>query len=380
MPWEEVTVMSLRIQFIHEAELKETTFTALCKSYCISVKTGYKWLNRYHEQGVDGLNDLSRKPHNSPHRIASDIVEQILSLRHQYPRLGGRKIHFMLRRRGVTSVPAPSTITDILRRNGLIDPVEAKKHKAFIRFEHELPNQLWQMDFKGHFALDEGRCHPLTVLDDHSRFCVGLLACPNERGSIVQKQLTAVFRRYGIPQRMTMDNGAPWGKDAVHRLTKFTVWLIRLGIKVSHSSPYHPQTQGKDERFHRSLKVELLNYRLIGNMEQAQHEFDEWLDFYNFQRPHEALDMLVPNDRYKPSDKIFPESLPKIEYQESDSVRKVQANGEIHFRGHIFRISYALHGYPVAVRQTDQDGIFDVFFCNERVKCINLHETDTEIN
>lgn len=380
MPWEEETVMSLRIQFIHEAELEKTTFTALCKSYGISVKTGYKWFNRYHEQGVDGLNDLSRKPHNTPHRTDPDIVEQILSLRHQYPSLGGRKIHFILLRRGLTSVPAPSTITDILRRNGLIDPAEAKKHKAFIRFEHEFPNQLWQMDFKGHFALDVGRCHPLTVLDDHSRFCVGLLACPNERGSTVQKQLTAVFRLYGIPQRMTMDNGAPWGKDAVHRLTRFTVWLIRLGIKVSHSSPYHPQTQGKDERFHRSLKEELLNHRSIGNMEQAQHEFDEWLDFYNFQRPHEALDMLVPNDRYKPSDKIFPESLPIIEYQERDNVRKVQANGEIHFRGHVFRISYALHGHPVAVRQTDQDGIFDVYFCNEHVKCINLHETDTEKN
>lgn len=376
MPWEEVTVMSLRIQFIHEAELGKTTFTDLCKRYRISVKTGYKWLNRYHEQGVDGLNDLSRKPHSSPHRIAPDIVEQILSLRHQYPRLGGRKIHFMLLRQGITSVPASSTITDILRRNGLIDPAEAKKHKAFIRFEHELPNQLWQMDFKGHFPLDEGRCHPLTVLDDHSRFCVGLAACPNERGSIVQKQLIAIFRSYGIPQRMTMDNGSPWGKDAVHRLTRLTVWLIRLGIKVSHSSPYHPQTQGKDERFHRSLKEELLNHRSIRNLEQAQQEFDEWLNFYNVLRPHEALGMLVPNDRYKPSDKVFPETLPSIEYQESDNVRKVQANGEIHFRGRIFKISNALHGYPVAVKSTDQDGIFDIYFCNERVKCINLYETD----
>ncbi len=376
MPWEQVTVMSLRIQFICEAELKETTFTALCKRYQISVKTGYKWLKRYHDQGVDGLKDLPRMPHHIPHRTASDIVERILSLRRQYPRLGGRKIHYMLRRQGITSVPAPSTITDILRRNGFIDPAEAKKHKPFIRFEHELPNQLWQMDFKGHFPLDEGRCHPLTVLDDHSRFCVGLAACPNERGSQVQKQLTAIFRRYGMPQRMTMDNGSPWGRDAVHRLTKLTVWLIRLGIKISHSSPYHPQTQGKDERFHRSLKEEWLNHRPIRNMEQAQQQFDEWLDFYNFLRPHEALEMKTPNDRYKPSDKVFPESLPIIEYQESDHVRKVQANGVIHFRGRIFKISYALHGCSVAVRSTDQDGIFDVYFCKERVKCVNLYEND----
>jgi transposase len=163
MPWKEVTTMSLRIQFIQEAELKETTFTALCKHYQISPKTGYKWLKRYHEQGVDGLKDVSRKPHSIPHRTSWDIVERILSLRRQYPRLGGRKIHYILRRQGLTTVPAASTITDILRRNGFIDPVEAKKHKPFIRFEREFPNQLWQMDFKGHFPLDRGRCHPLSV-------------------------------------------------------------------------------------------------------------------------------------------------------------------------------------------------------------------------
>ncbi len=376
MPWEKVTIMTLRIKFIREAELKEITFTALCKRYQISVKTGYKWLKRFYESGVDGLKDLSRKPHNIPHRTAADIEERIIALRQEHPGIGGRKIHYILRRQGIKTMPAPSTVTDILRRNGLIDPAEAKKHKPFIRFEHELPNQLWQMDFKGHFPLYLGRCHPLTVLDDHSRFCVGLAACPNEQGNLVKKQLTAIFSRYGMPQRMTMDNGSPWGRDAMHRLTRLTVWLIQLGIKVSHSSPYHPQTQGKDERFHRSLKEELLNHRPMRDMDQAQREFDKWLDFYNFQRPHEALEMKVPNDRYKPSDRVFPESLPSIEYQESDNVRKVQSKGEISFRGRIFRISRALHGCPVAVKSTEQDGIFDVYFCKERIKTINLYETD----
>jgi len=377
MPWEEVTVMSQRKQFINEAELKETSFTALCKHYQISVKTGYKWLKRYREQGIVGLKDLTRRPHNIPNCTDSNIVKMILSLRQEYPRLGGRKIHHMLLRQGITNVPAASTITDILRRNGMIDPVEAKKHKPFIRFEHEHPNQLWQMDFKGHFALDRGRCHPLSVLDDHSRFCVGLAACPNERYRPVREQLTTIFRHYGVPQRMTMDNGSPWGNRASeYKLTKLTVWLIHLGINVSHSSPYHPQTQGKDERFHRSLKEEWLNHRTIRNMDQAQREFDRWLAFYNFMRPHEALKMKTPIERYKPSDKVFPESLPIIEYLESDEVRKVQRNGEIHFRGRIFRISYALHGYHVAVRLTDEDGIYDVYFCKERVKTINLYDND----
>lgn len=376
MPWKEVTLMFQRLCFIEDCQKDESSFTALCTKYGISRKTGYKWIMRYKKDGLSGLQDYHRRPHSSPSCISSSVEQCIIDLRRQYPRLGGRKIHHILRREGIETVPAPSTITDILRRNGLIDPVEAKKHKAFIRFEHEQPNQLWQMDFKGYFPLDRGNCHPLSVLDDHSRFCVGLAACANERGDTVRQQLTDIFRRYGMPQRMTMDNGSPWGRDAEHRVTRLTVWLIRLGIKVSHSKPYHPQTQGKDERFHRSLKEEWLNHRVIRNMDQAQREFDKWLEFYNFQRPHEALEMHTPNDRYSPSDLTFPESLPPVKYSENDNVRKVQAKGEIHFKGRIFHISHALHGYPVAVRETDQDGVFDVYFCKERVKTVNLKESD----
>jgi transposase InsO family protein len=372
MPCEEVTLMSLRKQFILDYEQDNMTLTALCRRYNISPKTGYKWIKRYHEHGEDGLKNISRKPYHIPHRTPGDIVERILSLRRRHPRLGGRKIHHMLIREGLIAVPAPSTITDILRRNGLIDPIEAKKHKAFIRFEHPHPNDLWQIDFKGHFPLDDGRCHPLSVLDDHSRFCVGLSACADERSDTVKRQLTGIFRLYGMPNRMTMDNGSPWGRDGEHRLTKLTVWLIQLGVKVSHSSPYHPQTQGKDERFHRSLKEEWLNYRTISNIDQAQREFDEWLDFYNFQRPHQALGMKTPDERYQPSNFVFPDVLSPIEYQQGDDVRKVQSNGVIHFKGRIFRISNALCGYPVAVRSSGQDEIYDVYFCKERVKSINL--------
>ena len=377
MPWKEVTVMSQRKQFIKDYEQDLTTFTALCRHYQISPKTGYKWLKRHREQGIDGLKDLSRRPHSIPHRTDPDIVKMILSLRRQYPRLGGRKIHHMLLHDGIERVPAPSTVTDILRRHGLIDPVEAKKHKPFKRFEHDHPNQLWQMDFKGHFALDKGRCHPLSVLDDHSRFCIGLAACANERYEPVHEQLTAIFRRYGMPQRMTMDNGSPWGnKSTGYELTRLTVWLIQLGIRISHSSPYHPQTQGKDERFHRSLQEEWLDHRTIRDLCQAQCEFDNWRRFYNLQRPHEALGMKTPSQRYKHSDRLFPETLPPIEYGESDEVRKVQLNGEIHFHGRIFRIGYALHGYPVAVRPLDEDGKYAVYFCKEPVKIIDLNTTD----
>ena len=174
-------------------------------------------------------------------------------------------------------------------------------HKAFERFERAAPNELWQMDYKGHFATRAGRCHPLTVVDDHSRYAVGLRACGDERGDTVQAELTAIFRRYGLPERMLMDNGAPWGSDALHRHTWLTVWLLELGVAVSHGRPYHPQTQGKDERFHRTLTAEVIGRRAFADLAECQGRFDAWRVVYNTQRPHEALALATPAARYRPS-------------------------------------------------------------------------------
>ncbi|HZP91789.1 MAG TPA: DDE-type integrase/transposase/recombinase [Burkholderiales bacterium] len=171
-------------------------------------------------------------------------------------------------------MPAASTISSILKRHGLIDPAHSLSHRAFQRFQRERPNALWQMDFKGHFPVGALRCHPLTALDDHSRFSVALRACGDEQSRTVQHELTDCFRRYGLPEQMLMDNGSPWGDDAAHVLTVFTVWLIRLGVGVIHARPYHPQTQGKAERFHRTLKAELLNHCLFGDLAQCQRHFD----------------------------------------------------------------------------------------------------------
>ena len=146
-------------------------------------------------------------------------------------------------------MPSASTITAILKRKQMIDAAEATKHQAFLRFEHEAPNDLWQMDFKGDFAVGRRRCYPLTMLDDHSRFALAVLACPQITTEIARPLLTTVFRRYGLPRRITCDNGPPWGSSN-SKYTKLGVWLLRLGIAVSHSRPHHPQTQGKDERFH----------------------------------------------------------------------------------------------------------------------------------
>lgn len=373
MPWKEVSTMSLRYEFVILASNENSNMTQLCAQYGISPKTGYKWLHRFQTEGYAGLQDQSRRPDTSPYKTTDALEEAVLTLRHQHPAWGGRKIRKRLLVKGVQQVPAASTITAILQRHGCIHAEEAIKHTPYQRFEHEAPNQLLQMDFKGHFQTVKERCHPLTVLDDHSRFALCLQACPDEQGITVQSALTTTFRRYGIPERITMDNGAPWGGEGRFVFTGVELWLIRLGICISHSRPYHPQTQGKDERFHRTLKVELLHNRVFRDLTHCQTEFDRWRHMYNLERPHEALQLDVPAARYQPSPRPFPETLPPIEYGTADIIRKVQAKGEVFFRGHIYRVSKSLHGYPVALRPLHhQDGCFSVFFCHQKVSEIDL--------
>jgi len=357
------------------AQQEGANIRALCRQFGISPKTGYKLLQRYAALGESGLADRSRRPTHSPRRTGVALEQAVLSLRDQHPAWGGRKLAARLHALGHADVPSPSTITAILRRHGRINPAESLRHQAWHRFEHALPNDLWQMDFKGHVAMRTGRCHPLTVLDDHSRYAVCLRACLNEQTATVQAALTDTFRRYGLPWRMTMDNGARWGDDGVNPHTPLTVWLLRLGIKISHSRPYHPQTQGKDERFHRTLKAELLAHEVFADHAAAQRRFDAWRDLYNLQRPHQALDLQPPISRYQPSTRLFPDVLPAIEYGPDDQVRKVQDKGEFSFQGRTWKVAKAFHGYPVGLRPSTQDGCFNVYFCQHKIASINLHES-----
>lgn len=375
MPWGVKSIMSLRREFVQFALSESSNIRQLCRRYGISAKTGYKWILRYRRNGEPGLSDRSRRPRRSPERTQAEMEEKVLKMRKKHETWGGRKIRARLVDQGNKDVPAVSTITAILRRHGKIDPQESAKRGPWQRFEHEAPNDLWQMDFKGHFAMDRGRCHPLTVLDDHSRFALSLQACADQQGPTVQMKLTRGFRSYGLPGKMLMDNGAPWGSDRDHPFTPLTAWLIRLGIQVIHSRPYHPQTLGKDERFHRTLKADVLANRIFRDLQDCQKRFDEWRMIYNLERPHEALAMQPPVRRYQPSPRCFPEILPPIEYEPGDIVRKVQAKGEIFFRNRVFKVGKAFHGYPVALRPTQEDGIREVFFCHQKISQINLKDT-----
>ena len=375
MPWKETTTMMQRAEFVERAKEAGANLSGLCREYGISRKTGYKWIQRAEEQGAAGLEDQSRRPRHSPGQTPVEVEGKVLEVREEYPEWGGRKIRRVMQNGGCPGVPAASTITAILRRHQRIDPEEASKHQAFTRFEREQPNQLWQMDFKGFFTLQAGgHCHPLTVIDDHSRFLVGLKACPNETSRTVQSQLGAIFEQFGLPEEMLMDNGSPWGLDRENPHTVLTAWLLRLGIAITHGRPYHPQTQGKDERLNRTLLEELISKQSMATLQDSQRCFDQWRLTYNSIRPHEALQLDTPASRYQPSPRPFPAQLPPIAYLPGDVIRNVDSSGKIYFHGHRFHLSHAFGRQPVALRPTQTEGIFDVFFCQFKVAQISLRK------
>jgi transposase InsO family protein len=371
--------MSLRQEFVLLARQDGANRRELCRRFGISPQTAYKWLARYQQHGPCGLADRARRPHHCPAQTSPTLEQHVVALRQQHPAWGGRKISRRLSDLGYTSIPAPSTVTSILHRHGLISPEASAKSVAWQRFEHLEPNHLWQMDYKGWFVMRDGRrCSPLTVLDDHSRFNIVLAACQATDGAIVQWHLREAFRRYGLPLRINTDNGAPWGCPIQPgQLTRLQVWLIRLGIHLSHSRPAHPQTNGKEERFHRTLKAEVLNGHHFASCRDAQHAFDAWRVVYNQQRPHEAIGLATPITRYRPSARPYPERLPPIEYGPADTVVTVKWNGELHFQGRRFKVSSALHRLPIALRpDPDNANRYALYFAHHRFGLIDMTAPD----
>jgi transposase InsO family protein len=377
MPWKALSVLDHRREFVRLAQSGEVSVAELCRRLGISRQTGFTLLRRSREEGEAGLADRSRRPLTSPRQVPPEMAARILDLRAAHPRWGGRKLARRLRDLGMTDVPAPSTVTEVLRRAGLIDPAEAARHTPFTRFERAAPNDLWQLDFKGHFATGAGRCHPLTVLDDHSRYSLGIAACGRETLVEVKQRMTELFRHYGLPGAILCDNGSPWGAAGhaglrANQRTGFEVWLMRLGVATLHGRPRHPQTQGKEERFHRTLDVEVLQGRQFADLDHCQRAFNAWRPIYNEQRPHEALGLAVPASRYRPSRHAFPERLPEPEYHASDKIRRVGGHGYVQWQGQKVPLSLAFAGLDVALRPTETDGVWSLHFMR-----FNLGRIDT---
>lgn len=365
-------MLEARLEFCRLVGAGGVPFAELCRRFGVKRDTGYKWLHRFEVEGVAGLGDRSRRPHGSPARTPVGMEELVCRVREGFPAWGGRKIRGFLLRQGWEGVPAASTITAILRRRGLL--VAPARPRAYQRFERAAPNDLWQMDFKGFFCLTDGRpVHSLGLLDDHSRFNLCLAACADQQTATVKGLLVAAFRRHGLPWALLCDNGSPWGNDWEQPWTPLTVWLLDLGIDPIHSRPRHPQTAGKEERFHWTLDLEVIRTRPCWeDYPQVQAAYDSWRTIYNHHRPHESLgETVAPADRYQPSPRPYPERIPPPDYPDGTDIRQVD-HGRISWRGQRWRVGKAFHGKPVAIRPTTTDGQYTVHYRHHQIRTINL--------
>lgn len=366
--------MLQRQEFVCLAQQAGINFRGLCRRFGISAKTGYKWMQRYRGEGPPGLRDRSRRPKRWPRQSPVEVTAAVIALRQAQPTWGGRKLRRRLLDLGHARVPQASTCTAILRRAGLLgqEPVTPAARQ---RFERARPNELWQMDFKGHFPTQAGpRCHPLTLLDDHSRFNLVLHAGPNQTAALVQQQLLVAFARYGLPEALLCDNGAPWGAtESFGRYTALTIWLLRLGVRVLHGRPYHPQTQGKEERFHRTLHRDLLCRHTWRDLAHCAEHFVRFRHTYNCERPHDALHGDPPVRHYQPSPRGLPASLPALEYPAGTERRVVHRNGAFVFRNADWGLGRAFAELAIGLRPSPQpDGQWEVWFANQPLGCIDL--------
>jgi len=385
MPFTEQSIMGQRTEFCILSSKPGSNLSELCRRFKITRRTGYKWIERYIEYGMAGLSDNSKRPHHFPNQTAVGIEDYILNIRKDDQEWGSKKLHKIIcnhKEKGLytyTTIPCRTTINKILKRNGLIPPDRSKQSEGFERFEYEYPNELWQMDYKGYFSLlNKELCHPLTITDDHSRFNICLEACRNQQERTVREALINVFRKYGLPYMILTDNGGPWGAagnesvDGTRSYTALEKWFIQLNIKLIHGKPYHPQTQGKEERFHRTLKQELLNYERFRDHVHCQKRFDVWREKYNCIRPHEAIDFKTPSELYKPSDKSYPERIMPYDYDLLDIKRKVYDGGYISFKNKEIKVGTAFIGEYVALRKSQKDDSYQIYFCNQLIRTITL--------
>ncbi len=353
MPFKQCSAMDERIRFAIQASRGDRSLSAVCREFGISRPTGYVWLKRHRERGdILALTEQSRRPHRLPRMTATDVADRVVSLRLAYG-WGARKLRVLLSEHGV--VISESTVNRILARHGLQRQAE-KVGQAHVRFERSEPNELWQMDFKGHYrlpVLPGGRCYPLSIIDDHSRYAIGLFALDNQQAATVHQALVNRFERFGLPEAILVDHGTPWWSPNGHGLTWLAVALIKQGIRLCFSGIRHPQTQGKGERFHRTVGEMVRHRGRPDTVHDWQTAFDEFLGEYNHLRPHEALDLAVPATRYRPSPRPYQPSPPGWDYPAGAIVIRLNQQGVLPYHRRRYFVCEALANEDVQVEVCD---------------------------
>ena len=367
MPWKETCVMDERMAFIVDWRRDEKTVAELCRFYGVSRKTGYKWIERFESEGVDGLKERSRAPRNHPNAVGWSETEEIVELRKKHGTWGPKKIKAWLSEHHPdTCWPAQSVIATILDRRGLVKHRRPRRHvppNATALSSCVAANDVWGMDFKGWFRTSDGqRCDPLSVSDLASRYVLRLQVLERTDGEHVWPILEAAFREFGLPRVMRSDNGPPFASVAAGGLSPLAVNLIKAGVLPERIEPGKPQQNGRHERLHLTLKQETASPP-AANLRQQQRRFDAFRRLFNEERPHEALGQTPPARHYNPPQtRSYHGRLREPEYAGDYEVRRVRHNGEIRWRNELIFISQVLTGEPVGLREIDDDGGWQVCY------------------
>ncbi len=360
MPWYETDPVNERLKFIAAHQAGRSTMTDLCELFSISRKTGYKILARYEVLGPEGLRDQSRAPAEHPNQTLPEIEARILRVRKAHPTWGSKKILAVLMREMSDMIlPARSTVDAILKRAGVVKPRRRRPRRQPSSppvLEAAAPNDVWSMDYKGWFRVGDGtRCDPLTVNDVCTRASLVCRALVSPKLLDVKRWLERAFHSYGLPCSMLSDNGPPFASRGIARLSRLSVWLLRLGIDPVLIQPGRPDQNGRHERFHETLKAETAKPPRA-SIRAQQAAFARFQDIYNEERPHEALDMLMPAEIYEVSPRDMPANLPEHVYPDGHEVRRIRTDGSMKWSGRFVFVGEALRGELVGIEAID-DGV-----------------------
>jgi transposase InsO family protein len=367
--------MDQKVLFIADWLRQVCSFSDLCAQYTISRKTGYKWIERYRQSGVEGLDDASRKPHLSPQQTPYSIRQAILGLRRRGGMvLGPKKIQALLSQRFANEpIPSKTTIYNILHTEGLV--TQRRRRRRVSPFAQPFApvdevNEVWSADFKGQFRMQNGSwCYPLTVMDHHSRYLLCCQALEGPRLDDTQSAFQRLFQEFGLPRRIRTDNGVPFATTTPGGLSRLAIWWITLGILPERIEPGKPQQNGRHERMHRTLKQAATHPPGHGLSDQ-QDGFDQFRYSYNQERPHEALQQQPPESCYRPSIRTYTDTPQELAYPDYFLVRRVQSNGVVYCRNHMVYVSQLLSGYTVGLDEIAQ-GVWDVYFGPIRLGCFD---------
>lgn len=354
MGWKETHVEDERLALVRAFEVGDRSRADICRLHGVSRKTGYKWYQQYLRHGPAGLADRSRRPKTQGQLIDDETVGAVLAARGRFPYWGERKLKVWLEKHDRDRRwPSSSAIGEILQRHGL---TRSKKPRPKAKPSGKLvrattANQVWAIDFKGWFLVGDGRrCEPLTICDTHTRYLLRCQTVERTGTEVIRPLLEATFREYGLPGRIRSDNGAPFASTGIGGLSRLSVWWVRLGIVPERIAPGHPEQNGIHERMHRTLKQETATPP-ERTLRAQQKAFDCFVEIYNEERPHEALEMATPGSAYERSARRFPERLPELEYPPEYALRRVEPNGAISWRnGRVF-LGEALAGETVGVEE-----------------------------